>query len=70
MLPAIKIKPRLGGVSFIVRRVLNHRSPSEAHCLLVGFVVLVAVVVVVAVAGLIVGVVADQNHRVYHQASA
>ena len=36
-----------------------------------GFVVLVTAVVVVAVVGLIAGVaVADQNHRVYHQASA
>ena len=36
-----------------------------------GFVVFVAAVVVFVVAGLIVGaVVADQNHRVYLQASA
>lgn len=52
-------KPRFGGVGFIIRRVLNRRSPSEAHCLLVDFVVLVAAVVVVAVVDLIVGVVAD-----------
>lgn len=56
--------------------VLNHRSPSEAHYLLVGFVVLVVDVanlfpirleVVVLIAGV---VVADQSHHVYHQASA
>lgn len=36
-----------------------------------GFVVLVAAVAVVAVVGLIAGVVvADQNHRAYRQASA
>lgn len=61
--------PRLGGVIFIIRRVLNRRSPSEAHYLLVGFVVLVTAVVV-AVVGLIDDVVADQNLRVYLQASA
>ena len=36
--------PRLGGVIFIIRRVLNRRSPSEAHYLLVGFAVFVAAV--------------------------
>lgn len=53
-------KPRFGGVSFIIRTELNRRSPSEAHDPLAGFVVLVAVVVV-AVAGLIAGVVAKNQ---------
>ncbi len=35
------------------KRNIRRRSPSEAHCLLVGFVVLVAAVVAVAVVGLI-----------------
>lgn len=53
---------RFGGVNFIIRTEYHLKSPSAAHCLLVGFVVLVDVVVV-AVAGLIAGVVA-KNHQI------
>lgn len=45
-----------------IRTEYRHRSPSEAHCLLVGFVALVAAVVVAA-AVLIAGVVA-KNHQI------
>ena len=61
-------KPRFGGVSFIIRRVSNHRSPSDARFLLVGFVVLVAAVadllhIRLEVVGLIAGVVV-KNHQI------
>lgn len=49
-----KIHP-LRGVGFIIKRECCRRSPPEAHCLLVGFVVLVTAAVV-AVVGLIAGV--------------
>ena len=62
-------EPRFGGVSFVIRTEYHLKSPSAAHYILVGFVVLVAVVVV-AFADLITGVVADQNHLVYRQAFA
>lgn len=49
-----KTPPKRG--CFIIRMVLNRRSPLVAHCLLVGFVVLM--------------VAADHSHRIYRQASA
>lgn len=64
------MKNKKGLSALFIRMECRRRSPSAAHCLLVGFVVLVVAVVVVAVVGLISGVVADQNHRVYLQASA
>lgn len=46
--------------------VSNHRSPSDAHWLLVGFVVLVAAAVVAAVVAVVVAVVGvvAKNHQI------
>ena len=57
-----KTNPASAGLVLSSRRVSNRRSQSEAHCLLVVFVVLVAAVVF-AVVGLIAGVVA-KNHQI------
>lgn len=50
-------------LSHYIKTECRHQNPSEAHYLLVGFVVLVTPVVVFAVVGLIAGVVA-KNHQI------